>query len=171
MDDVVRAGAGEGETPLYADVFQWGLPLAIWNECQPAEVIPAADELCPKGDQGLTTGQYLALAAVNRAILPCNKRSMWGWFSRTALIKEISEGKQEALTSRRFWDHMDRIGETEAKEIWKKVLSGALHREAIDPAAVSYDATNFYTFINTFNTRCDIARRGKNNRAGATSAR
>jgi transposase len=26
----------------------------------------------------------------------------------------------------------------------------------------SYDGTNFYTFIDTFNTRCHIARRGKN---------
>ena len=162
MEDVVRAVAGEGETPLYADVFQWGLPQAIWQECRQAEVVPAADELCPKRDQGLTTGQYLAIAAVNRAIRPCSKRSLWEWLAQTSLIKEIPAAKPETLTSQRFWDHMDRIGAAEAKEIWKKVLAGALRREAIDPTAISYDGTNFYTFIDTFNTRCDIARRGKN---------
>jgi transposase len=35
-------------------------------------------------------------------------------------------------------------------------------REQIDLSSLLYDGTNFYTFIDTFNVRCEIAKRGKN---------
>jgi transposase len=34
--------------------------------------------------------------------------------------------------------------------------------ENIDLSSISYDGTNFYTFIDTFNVRCKMAKRGKN---------
>jgi len=46
--------------------------------------------------------------------------------------------------------------------IWKDILAGVAAREGVDLSAVSYDGTNFYTFIDTFNARCKIAKRGKN---------
>lgn len=57
---------------------------------------------------------------------------------------------------------MERIQGETSLAIWKNILRGALQREAIDLSAISYDGTNFYTFIDTFNIRCHLARRGKN---------
>jgi len=37
-----------------------------------------------------------------------------------------------------------------------------LQREQIQLSQVCYDGTNFYTFIDTFNLRCPVAKRGKN---------
>jgi transposase len=126
------------------------------------DVIGKIDALCPKRDQGLTTGQYLAIAAINRAMSPSSKRSMWQWFSRTALLRHLTAASSVALSSQRFWDHMDRIGEQTAAGIWTSIISAVVAREKLDLSSVSYDGTNFYTFIDTFNTRCEVARRGKN---------
>jgi transposase len=57
---------------------------------------------------------------------------------------------------------MDRIAAPKAQGIWQEILQGVVGRESIDLSRVCYDGTNFYTFIDTFNTRCAIARRGKN---------
>ncbi len=46
--------------------------------------------------------------------------------------------------------HMGRINSATASLIWKRVIKGALRREDIDLSCVSYDGTNFYTFIDTF---------------------
>jgi transposase len=46
--------------------------------------------------------------------------------------------------------------------IWKSVITGVLRREALNLDSICYDGTNFYTFIDTFNSRCSIAERGKN---------
>ena len=160
--DIYQAVAYGGPAPKYAGVFQWGLPAALWNEAKLTRLIEETDKLCPKRDQGLSTGQYLAIAAVNRAIRPSSKRSMWEWFSDTVLLRLLPHASKAALSSQRFWDHMDRIKDDMTDTIWKNTIKDVLKREAIDLSSICYDGTNFYTFIDTFNVKCKIAKRGKN---------
>ena len=162
LEDIAKAVEGGGPAPEYAEVFQWGLPSALWRECCRAEVIGQTDRLCPKREQGLSTGEYLAIAAMNRAICSKSKRSVWEWFSQTVLRRHLPKASKSALTSQRFWDHMDRIDADPGMTIWKNILKGVIERESIDLSSVCYDGTNYYSFIDTFNTRCKIAKRGKN---------
>ena len=161
LENIVKAADG-GPAPLCAEIFQWGLPITLWKECRTAEIIKIADSLCPKRDQGLSIGEYIVIAAINRAICPSSKRSMWKWFSQTALLRELPNVSKSALASQRFWDHMDKIKGDRALSIWKNILKGVAKREKVNLSSVSYDGTNFYTFIDTFNVRCEIAKRGKN---------
>lgn len=161
LEDIVKAVDG-GPAPLYAEVFEFGLPTAMWKEVQRQEVALHADRLCPKRKQGLSVGEYLAVAAVNRAVEPASKRAMWDWFSQTTLRRALPDADQAALSSQRFWDHMSAIPAETVRVLWQRIVAGALEREGIDLSRLCYDGTNFYTFINTFNTRCDIARRGRN---------
>jgi len=161
LEDIVAAVDG-GPQPTSAEVFQWGLAEALWSENCRADVIRSVDQHCRKRRQGLTTGEYLAIAALNRAMCPQSKRSMWEWFSQTVLLRHFPGASAAALSSQRFWDHMERIDGQAAAAIYKEVLCGVVDREEIDLSSVSYDGTNFYTFIDTFNVRCEIAKRGKN---------
>jgi transposase len=162
LDDIVAACQGTGPTPICAEVFQWGLSQALWQEATRAGLISHIDRHCPKRRQGLTTGQYLAIAAINRAISPCSKRSMWDWFSRTALRRRLPSASQGTLSSQRFWDHMDAVQPEAATAIWRDLVQDVVRRERIDLSSICYDGTNFYTFLDTFNTRCGLAARGKN---------
>ncbi len=170
LEHIVETMTGGGPSPRTAEVFEWGLPMAFWKECTRANFIHEVDELCPKRRQGLSIGQYLAIAAMNRAVSPCSKRSIREWFSQTVLLREIPGASATALSSQRFWDHTDKIDEPTASSIWRILLQGVIQREKIDLSSVSYDGTNFYTFIDTFNARCQIARRGKN-KQGRTNLR
>ncbi|NUQ65121.1 MAG: IS1634 family transposase, partial [Pirellulales bacterium] len=167
LQDIVQAVEGGGPAPQYAEVFQWGLPQALWNECCRAEVVSHVDRECPKRNQGLSTGEYLAIAALNRAICARSKRSLWDWFSQTTLLRHFPQANASRLTSQQFWNHMDRIPETSCGNIWRNMLKGMLEREEISLESICYDGTNFYTFIDTFNIRCDLARRGKNKQGRA----
>jgi len=162
LENIIKAVEGGGPTPVCAEVFQWGLPTVLWKECQQAKVVHAVDSLSPKRDQGLSTGAYIAIAALNRAICPHSKRSMWEWFSQTALMRYFPGATKTALTSQRFWDHMDRISTETALIIWQNIIKYVVKSEEIDLSSLMYDGTNFYTFIDTFNVRCEIAKRGKN---------
>ena len=167
LEDIAQAVQGGGPAPQYAEVFQWGLPQALWNESFRAEVIAHVDRECPKRPQGLSTGQYLAIAALNRAMCPESKRSMWNWFSQTTLLRHLPQATADRLSSQQFWNHMDRIGETSCGVIWRNIARGVLKREDVSLESICYDGTNFYTFIDTFNTRCDLPRRGKNKQGRA----
>lgn len=167
LEDIVQATQSGGPSPQYAEVFQWGLPQALWNECCRAEVIAHVNSECPKRKQGLSTGEYLAIAALNRAIRPESKRSLWNWFSQTTLLRHFPEATADRLSSQQFWNHMDRIPETACAAIWRDILQGAVQREGLSLESICYDGTNFYTFIDTFNTRCHLPRRGKNKQGRA----
>jgi transposase len=165
--DIAQAVLGAGPAPKHAQVLAWGLPFALWREAARMQLVEQVNQVCKKRDQGLSTGDYIRLAAINRAAHPVSKQAMWDWVSRTCLPRLWPEASAEQLTSQRFWDHMDRIDCEEAQAIWRQLISAVIQREQIDLSAVCYDGTNFYTFIDTFNLKCQVAKRGKNKQGRA----
>lgn len=162
LEDIVNAVDGTGPAPVCADVFEWGLCEALWQECQRVQVVSAVNAQLPTRSNSLTTGDYLAIAALNRAISPRSKRSLWLWFAQTVLLRHFPHASQSRLTSQRFWNHMDRIQETDILPIWRGILKRLLQLDSLDLSSICYDSTNYYTFVDTFNAHCDLARRGKN---------
>ncbi len=162
LPDIAAAVEGGGPAPACAEIFHWGLPQALWQEATRAQLVELIDQHCPKRRQGLTTGQYLTLAALNRASGPASKRGLWDWFTQTGLVRYLPGACAEGLCSQRFWDHMHKLDAAAVAAIWLNLLQGVVRREQLDLSAISYDGTNFYTFIDTFNLRCVVARRGKN---------
>ncbi len=170
LQDIAQAVQGPGPTPRYAVVLDWGLPQALWQEAGRAQIVAHVDQLCPKRAQGLSTGDYIRLAAINRACQPVSKHAMWDWVARTSLPRAWPAVGAAQLTSQHFWDHMDRIPPRTAQAIWQQLCAAVLQREQIPLSQVCYDGTNFYTFIDTFNLKCQVARRGKN-KQGRTNLR
>ena len=93
LEDIVRAVECGGPPPAYAEVFEFGLTEALWREAERSQVVETIDRLCPKRDQGLSVGQYLAIAAANRAADPVSKRAMWEWLSATTLLRRASRSR------------------------------------------------------------------------------
>lgn len=162
LEDIAQAVGGGGPTPAFAEVFEWGLSSALWQEVTRAEIPETINKLCPKRLQGLATGDYLTVAAINRASDPKSKRGIWEWFGQTALLRHFPQASKNGLSSQRFWDHMGKIDEKTAPKIWESLITGVVAREKIDLSSITYDGTNFYTFIDTFNAKCSVAKRGKN---------
>src|SRR5712691_5371517 len=158
---------GTRTTPHCAEVFRFGLAATLWQECQRANLIAHVDRHCAKREQGMSTGEYLALAALNRAIHPQSTSAMFDWFSSTTLRRHFPHASKAALASQRFWDHMGRLDPPLTRAIWKALITDVMAREALDLSSVCYDGTNFYTFIDTFNGRCHLAKRGKNKQGRA----
>lgn len=162
LEDIVKAVDG-GCSPAYAEIFEYGLSKSLWNIIGEVGAIEKVDSLCPKRQQNLSPGWYIGIAALNRAIEASSKVGIWEWITGTSLIRELPAGvNQKQLSSQRFWDHMDAISADTAKSIWENIIAGTVSRENIDTSRISYDGTNFYTFISTFNVRNTIAKRGKN---------
>ena len=162
LTKIIAALEGAGEKPRYAEIFQLGGPAACWRVAQEHQLVSILERILPKRRQGLSVGFYLMLAAMNRAIAPASKRSMWQWFQGTVFLRRFPEATQEALSSPRFWDNLSALKEQELERAWLKLVRAVLADKKIDLSCVSFDGTNFYSFIGSFNTRCSLARRGKN---------
>ncbi|RQV94559.1 IS1634 family transposase [bacterium] len=162
VEKIINAVEAKGVKPQYAEVFQLGAPAAYLRVASEHAMTETIDSLLPKREQGLTLGFYLMLAAINRATDPASKRSMWRWFQQTVMLRIFPKADSDALSSQRFWDNMDRIDLDRLSKAWRKIVNSVMDAERIDLSNISFDGTNFYSFISSFNARCSLPKRGKN---------
>jgi len=162
LTKIIAAVDGQRESPTHAEIFQLGGVAAYWNIVQKFNMLSIFENNFPKRDQGLSIGFYLVLAAINRGLDPVSKRAMWNWFQSTILLRVFPEVDKASLSSQRFWDNMSLIKENKINASWMAIVNQVLDRENIDLSSASFDGTNFYSFIGSFNIRCSIAKRGKN---------
>ena len=88
-DDIVSAvdlHRTPGE-PQKIRVFTLGGVTAAWAMSQRLRVAEIIDQHLAKRDQGLSIGQYPALAAINRCTAPKSKRSFDEWYASTSLAR------------------------------------------------------------------------------------
>lgn len=109
----------------------------------------------------LDLGQTISIIAQQRAIYPASKRAFHKWAKKTALPM-IYEFKPDDIDSQHFWDMMDLIQEESIPNIEKEITLKVTKLFNIKPDLILYDYTNFFTFIDTMNTACDLPQRGKN---------
>jgi transposase len=143
-----------------AVITEFGAVVALYDIAQQLRLAEHIDRHVNKAGSGPSVGTYLLLTAINRCVAPCSKVRLARWFEGTAL-RRLLEVRREQLTSQRFWDHMARVT-PQAIELIERDLTGHLVRHFdLDVRRVLFDATNFFTFIDTFNARCTLAQRGK----------
>jgi transposase len=148
-------------SPQAAVVTDFGAVAALFDLAQRLRLAEHIDRHVPpgRGPQGPTVGTYLLVAALNRCVEPRSKAQIADWFNRT-ILRRLLDFRPEQLTSQRFWNQMDRVS-AQAIVASERDLTARLVREfALDVRQVLFDATNFFTFIDTFNERCTLAQRG-----------
>ena len=109
----------------------------------------------------LTVGITLLLAGIGRVCTPTSKRSWWTW-AQTTSCQQLLRVSLSKLDSQHFWDLMDALPENSIEKIECDLLRNVMDIYSFGTDTLFYDTTNFYTFIDSTNTRCDIAQRGKN---------
>jgi len=165
-EDIVAALTGERAQqsipakPTEALVTEFGAVVALYDLAQRLRLVEHIDRHVPKKGHGPTVGTYLLVAILNRCVAPCSKTGIAQWFKDTALRRLLAIEPRQ-LSSQRFWDNMDRVSREAIQAIERDVVVQMVREFEIDLKRVLFDATNFFTFIDTFNERSTLAQRGK----------
>jgi len=109
----------------------------------------------------LTTGITFVLGAIGRVCMPTSKMGWWSW-ARTTSSEYLLRCSLSKVDSQHFWDLMDSFPQDAISQAEQEILSRLLDVYQIRTDTLFYDTTNFFTYIDTTNTNCDIAQRGKN---------
>ncbi len=144
--------------PLYAEERDFGATAALWDVAQQLDVVATIDRHAPKRVQGASVGQYILLAAINRAVAPTSKCKLASWYRRTVLGR-ILPLRAAALRSQRFWDHMKYLDERTLTAIEQDLTRCLVEKFDVDLRALFYDTTNFDTFLASDNPS-RLAQRG-----------
>jgi transposase len=165
-DDIVAAltqtpAASPGQPPQHAVLTEFGAVVALFDLARRLRLAEHIDRHVParRGPSGPSVGNYLLLAALNRCVEPRSKNQMAAWFEGTAL-RRLLDFTPEQLCSQRFWDQMDRLSGEAIVAIERDLTSHLVKEFGLDVRQVLFDATNFFTFIDSFNDRCSLAQRG-----------
>ena len=141
-------------------IKELGATTALFDIAKRLQLVEIIDKYVSKRKQGPTIGQYMLIAAINRAAHPTSKASLAEWFENTAGPRLFAVNPKH-LTSQAFWNHMDMIKEDDLINIENELLKRLVEEFKIDLNCLLYDGTNFYTYINT-KTPGELARRGHN---------
>lgn len=145
----------ETEVAAFADVA------ALWQIAERLELVPLLDSIIPaKRNQGLSCGQYLLLAAINRALAPTSKLQFADWYRQTALTR-LLPADPAWLSSQNFWNHMNLVTADHIAACEQQMSRRLIERLQLDLRALVYDGTNFFTYINT-RTAAELPQRGHN---------
>jgi transposase len=148
--------------PKAKEVFiaELGATAALFDIAQRLQFEDIIDRHAPKRNQGPSVGQYMLIATMNRATNPTSKAALADWFENT-VGPRLMGIKSHQLSSQAFWNHMDRLKQEVLIHIENDLLMRLINEFKIDLNCLLYDATNFYTYINT-KTETQLAQRGKN---------
>jgi transposase len=155
-------GAESAALPERTRHLAFGDVAAAWGILEEIGVAAVIDEAAgprPAG-QPLSTGTYLALAALNRLVAPCSKAGFADWWKATAADR-FTKIPASALDHRRFWDAMHAVTLEQLDQASRTIAVKIVQASGIDVSSVALDMTNFATFIATANGKAPIAQRGK----------
>jgi transposase len=147
--------------PLETEVAAFADAAALFDIASRLDLVPLLDSILPaKRHQGLSGGQYLLLAAINRAVCPTSKLQFADWYRQTVLTR-LLPADPAALSSQNFWNHMDLVSPAHILEFEKQMTQRLCERFQLDLRALVYDGTNFFTYINS-RTPAELPQRGHN---------
>lgn len=163
IDDLVAAAerSQQPPQPLETEVAAFADAAALLDMAQRLDLVQLLDSILPaKRHQGLSIGQYLLLAAINRAVSPTSKLQFADWYRQTVLTRLLPTDPA-ALSSQNFWNHMDLVTSDHVLDCEKQITQRLIQRFQLDLRALVYDGTNFFTYINT-RTPAELPQRGHN---------
>lgn len=180
----------EAPEPVEVDDRQFGLPVALFEMAERIGLRDVINAVAPGKVKGISVGDFVLIAAINRVGNHTSKEQMGRWYQKTDLAR-LQKISHSSLNSKTFWYAFDQlVSEREVKEEKKArgiEANGKIDidelEEILDDSQIAaieegiwknlaerfgflldvvlYDTTNFYTF-HQLDTPNSLAQFGKN---------
>lgn len=163
----LEAGAVR-EEPRQIDCLEYGSVAVLHKIAEELEIRDIINGEAGKRKQGMTTGDYVLLAALNRAIGATSKTKLAEWVDSTSMHL-LMKLDREAISSQHIWNHFDRLDAGAVDRISNAISQKAAVLEHLSMDCLVYDTTNYFNYWDVL-TPSDLARMTKS-KAGRNSLR
>jgi len=161
-------GGSDKQAPRQIDCVSEGAIAVLFKIAEELGIRNIVDNYCPKRRQGMSVGDYILIAALNRALAATSKSKIAEWIDSTALHLYMPLQK-EKLESQNFWDHFDKLDQEMLDKIGDDIARKAIELENIPLDTIVYDTTNYYNYLDVL-TPSELSRITKS-KAGRNSLR
>jgi len=132
---------------ISVSTLDFGLPCVLMQLVKKLELIEIINDCTEKRDQGLSVGNYMVLAAINRCVKPTTKAKIRRWFDQTALFKEFPP-IETYFDSMAYTNHFKYLTPKIVETIEERIHEKLVAKFGISMNTLFYDPTNFFTYIN-----------------------
>ena len=143
--------------PLYSIVLDFADVSMLLDIASRLGVVDTINRYAKKRNQGISIGEYILVAALNRAVEPTSKSDMAHWFSKT-ILSRIMNVDENTLSSQNYWNNMS-LSEDVLLKVEEDIVKKIVSTYDVDTSHLIYDATNFFTYIDTKQDSA-LAKRG-----------
>jgi len=157
LEKVLVAESSLQERVLYSNISDFAAPALLYDIALRNGIASIIDDVIPKRKQGTSTGMYILTAAINRAVAPSSKNRLEHWYSGTCLPM-VTGIRPRLFTPQNFWNNTCVTAE-QINACEDAILKKVVDAYDIDTSHLIYDATNFFTYIDTMK-ECEVAKRG-----------
>ena len=161
-------GGSDKQAPRQIDCVSEGAIAVLFKIAEELGIRNIVDSYCPKRRQGMSVGDYILIAALNRALAATSKSKIAEWIDSTALHLYMPLQKDK-LESQNFWDHFDKLDQEMLDKIGDDLARKAIALENIPLDTIVYDTTNYYNYLDVL-TPSELSRITKS-KAGRNSLR
>lgn len=152
-------GNGRREDVRQIDCVDEGGVAVLCKIADDIGVRDIVDSICSKRKQGMSVGNYVLIAALNRALAASSKSKLKEWIDSTALHLYVPL-ETKKLDSQNFWDHFDKLDADKVEKIGDAIARRVAKLENIDLDCLVYDTTNYFNYWDV-TTPSDLAKMTK----------
>jgi transposase len=146
------------ERALHSVEYDYGMVALLYDLANRLDFVGIIDSFVPKRRQGASVGMYMLIEAINRVVGPTSTTELQRWYQKTYL-PNMTNVKASAFTAQNFWNNASKISEDALEAMDDAIISKTLEVYDIDVSNLIYDATNFFTYIDTTQDS-ELAKRG-----------
>jgi len=147
LEKILLAEKPFEERVLYSDEADFGSVMLLYDIADRLGIKEIIGRIIPKREQGAPVGSYILTAAINRAVNPAAKSGLSEWYANTCL-PVVSGLAPTTFTAQNFWNNTC-FSQAEVDRAEDAILRRVVETYQIDMTHIIYDATNFFTYIDT----------------------
>jgi transposase len=153
-------GTAQPPAAREAEILSFGAEAALYALACRLDLGGCIDRRFPKREHGApSVGTLLLLAILQRAVAPGSKASLAAWHAQSVL-RRLLPAHSSQLSSQRFWDAMNRVQVHDVEALEQEITTQVVRLFDLDLRCLLFDCTNFFCFIDSFNDRPTLPRRG-----------
>ena len=141
------------------ETIEFGLIAALLLVARKLDVVRIINKYTDKRVQGLSVGEHLLFAAINRCLEPVSKNQLREWFDST-ILRRIYPMLGSALDSRSYWTHFRFLDEKAIESIEEAFTQEVIEKFNVSFNDLLFDPTNFFTYINPKKPNQTLPRHG-----------
>jgi transposase len=149
------------------DTIEFGLIAALLLTAEKLGVVNIINKFVKKRNQGLSVGEHMLFAAINRCVEPVSKTQLKEWFDST-ILQKVYPNLGSSIDSRSYWAHFRYFEEDIFETIGEKLAQAAINEFNVSFDDLLFDPSNFFTYINPKKPNQTLPRHGHSKEGRST---